>query len=80
MRIERRYTKDGQSPYADIQFRLTTSEIKSGHSQPAALTDGFQRGFLVGAVFAIVGAAVTLLVIRAARQEVPEGEPELVEA
>jgi len=59
---------------------VTTSEIKSGHSQPAALTDGFQRGFLVGAVFAIVGAAVTLLVIRAARQEVPEGEPELVEA
>lgn len=29
MRIERRYTKDGQSPYADIQFRLTTSEIKN---------------------------------------------------
>jgi ribonucleoside-diphosphate reductase alpha chain len=29
MRIERRYTKDGQSPYADIAFRLTTSEIKN---------------------------------------------------
>jgi ribonucleoside-diphosphate reductase alpha chain len=29
MRIERRYTKDGQSPYAEIQFRLTTSEIKN---------------------------------------------------
>ncbi|MBI4274817.1 MAG: hypothetical protein HY659_08975, partial [Rhizobiales bacterium] len=29
MRIERRYTKDGQSPYADIQFRLTTSEIRN---------------------------------------------------
>ena len=29
MRIERRYTKDGQSPYADIQFRMTTSEIKN---------------------------------------------------
>src|SRR5580692_7069475 len=27
MRIERRYTKEGQSPYADIAFRLTTSEI-----------------------------------------------------
>ena len=27
MRIERRYTKEGQSPYADIVFRLTTSEI-----------------------------------------------------
>jgi ribonucleoside-diphosphate reductase alpha chain len=29
MRIERRYTQDGQSPYADIEFRLTTSEIRN---------------------------------------------------
>ncbi len=29
MRIERRYTKDGQSPYAGIAFRLTTSEIRN---------------------------------------------------
>ncbi len=29
MRIERRYTKEGQSAYADIEFRLTTSEIKN---------------------------------------------------
>src|ERR1700745_1407714 len=29
MRIARRYTKDGQSPYADIAFRLTTSEIRN---------------------------------------------------
>ena len=29
MRIERRYTKDGQSAYADIPFRLTASEIRN---------------------------------------------------
>src|SRR3954454_20197587 len=29
MKIERRFTKDGQSPYADIAFRLTTSEIRN---------------------------------------------------
>ena len=29
MRIERRYTKVGQSPYAGIEFRLTTSEIRN---------------------------------------------------
>jgi len=29
MQIERRYTTDGQSPYAEIQFRLTTSEIRN---------------------------------------------------
>ncbi|HMK78135.1 MAG TPA: vitamin B12-dependent ribonucleotide reductase [Xanthobacteraceae bacterium] len=29
MRIERRFTKDGQSPYGGIEFRLTTSEIRN---------------------------------------------------
>src|SRR6188508_3691276 len=29
MRIERCYTKDGQSAYAGIEFRLTTSEIRN---------------------------------------------------
>src|SRR6201981_3567214 len=29
MRLERRYTTEGQSPYADIAFRLTTSEIRN---------------------------------------------------
>jgi ribonucleoside-diphosphate reductase alpha chain len=29
MRIERRYTKDGQSAYAGIEFRLATSEIRN---------------------------------------------------
>ena len=29
MRIERRYTKEGQSPYAGIAFRLTGSEIRN---------------------------------------------------
>ncbi len=29
MRITRRYTKEGQSPYADIAFRLTESEIRN---------------------------------------------------
>ena len=29
MRIERRYTKAGQSPYEGIAFRLTTSEIRN---------------------------------------------------
>jgi ribonucleoside-diphosphate reductase alpha chain len=29
MRIERRYTQDEQSPYANIEFRLTASEIRN---------------------------------------------------
>ena len=29
MRIERRFTKTGQTPYADIAFRDATSEIRN---------------------------------------------------
>src|SRR6185312_16307448 len=29
MRIERRFTRTGQSPYADIEFRDATSEIRN---------------------------------------------------
>ncbi|GAH99232.1 unnamed protein product, partial [marine sediment metagenome] len=29
MRIERRFTKENQSAYADIEFRVATSEIKN---------------------------------------------------
>ncbi len=29
MRIERRFTKEGQSAYADIEFRKATSEIRN---------------------------------------------------
>src|SRR5438552_18952133 len=29
MRIERRYTQSGKSPYAGIEFRITTSEIRN---------------------------------------------------
>src|ERR1700693_4320971 len=29
MRIQRRYTRQGQSPYGGIEFRLTTSEIRN---------------------------------------------------
>ncbi len=29
MRIERRYTKEGQSPYASVEFRNATSEIRN---------------------------------------------------
>ena len=29
MRIERRFTAEGESPYSDISFRTTTSEIRN---------------------------------------------------
>ena len=42
MRIERRYTKEGQSPYADIAFRLTTSEIRNPDGSVVFCADGVE--------------------------------------
>ena len=40
MRIERRYTKAGQSPYADIAFRKAKSEIKNPDGSIVFSQDG----------------------------------------
>jgi len=44
--------------------------LAGGHSHAEALTSGFERAFLVGAGFAIVGAVLTLVLIssRASRE------------
>ena len=41
MRIERRFTKNGQSPYADIAFREATSEIKNPDGKLIFELEGF---------------------------------------
>jgi ribonucleoside-diphosphate reductase alpha chain len=41
MRIERRFTKKGQSPYADITFREATSELKNPDGKLIFQLDGF---------------------------------------
>src|SRR3979490_3332972 len=42
MRIERRYTKDGQSPYAEIEFRLTAGEIGNPDGSVVFHADGIE--------------------------------------
>ncbi len=41
MRIERRFTKSGQSPYADIEFRETASELKNPDGKLIFQLEGF---------------------------------------
>ncbi len=41
MRIERRFTKSGQSPYANIAFRQATSELKNPDGKVVFQLDGF---------------------------------------
>src|SRR5829696_5782782 len=42
MRIERRYTKEGQSPYAEIPFRLAVSEIRNPDGSIVFRQDGIE--------------------------------------
>ena len=42
MRIERRYTNAGQSPYADIEFRSTVSEIRNPDGSVVFRLDGIE--------------------------------------
>ena len=60
----------------------TRSLVESGASNTAALLDGYHLAFTVGAGFALVGALVALLVIRAPRQreEVTVVEAEVARA
>ncbi len=53
----------------------TDDLLAVGDPRPHALTEGFQRGFLVGVVFAAVGVIVALLVIRAERAPAREPVP-----
>ena len=42
MKIERRHTTSGQSPYAGIDFRLTTSEIRNPDGSVVFKMDGVE--------------------------------------
>src|SRR5262245_66189318 len=42
MRIARRYTKEGQSPYADIPFHLTESEIRNPDGSVVFRSEGVE--------------------------------------
>src|SRR5438128_10579839 len=42
MRIERHYTKSGQSPYAGLEFRTTKSEIRNPDGSVVFRLDGIE--------------------------------------
>jgi EmrB/QacA subfamily drug resistance transporter len=47
-----------------VATSTTTNAVKSGTAVPAALTDGFQNAFWVGAAITLVGVVVSLLLVR----------------
>jgi EmrB/QacA subfamily drug resistance transporter len=54
----------------------TSSEISSGTNPTAALVDGFNRQFELGAVFCLVGALAAIVLLRPQREREPAGMPE----
>ena len=70
MRIERRYTTDGQSPYADIAFRLTTSEIRNPDGSVVFRADDVEIPVLARGS-AVSPVVFDLLVECAEREKIP---------
>ena len=60
----------GLAILATIANSATADSAAAGDAMPAALTDGFQRAFTVGAGFAVFGAVLALFLIsgRASRE------------
>jgi sugar phosphate permease len=54
----------GLAVLATIANSRTEDVLAEGVALPVALTEGFQSAFLGGAAFAVLGALVTLVVIR----------------
>jgi MFS family permease len=67
----------GLAVLSTIAASHTHSELASGTASAAALTDGFQLQFEVGAVFCLVGAVAAMILLRPRRASaVPEEAPE----
>ena len=68
----------GLAVLSTIAASSTHSEVASGTAPAAALTDGFQLQFEVGALFCLAGALATMILLRPGRtspaEEVPEPE------
>jgi MFS family permease len=66
----------GLAVLASLAARRTESLRASGDSVKAALTGGYHLAFLAGAIFAVVGALLSALVLREAAQVAAHGAEE----
>jgi EmrB/QacA subfamily drug resistance transporter len=65
----------GLAVLASLANHRTESLLDSGDSQAAALTGGYHVAFLAGAIFALLGATIGAIVLRASMPgTAPEGE------
>ena len=57
----------GLAILSSVATAHTSGLLKAHHAVGAALTDGFHRAFVVGALFAFVGAVVAVAALRGTR-------------
>jgi MFS family permease len=67
----------GTAICSTVAASLTADKLGAGASQAVALTDGFQRAFVVCTGFALAGLVVAVLVITHVAAPEPVAEPEL---
>jgi hypothetical protein len=66
----------GLAILASLSASRSDSLLESGDTRLEALTGGYHAAFLVGALFAVAGAALSAWLIRAEQPQVQHAEPE----
>jgi len=64
----------GLAILATLAATQTTNALADGSSQAAASVEGFQLAFLIGAIFAVIGAVVAFLFVRPSKEEIEQAE------
>jgi EmrB/QacA subfamily drug resistance transporter len=70
----------GLAVLATLSATRSETLIEQGHSTAAALTDGYQLAFLIGAGLVVAAIAVAVTVLQPERQAIEEAEPTVAEA
>jgi EmrB/QacA subfamily drug resistance transporter len=65
----------GLAILATVAADRTSNALADGGSAAVAAVDGFQIAFLVGAVFALIGAILAFLFVRPSQADVEQAEP-----
>jgi EmrB/QacA subfamily drug resistance transporter len=64
----------GLAILSTLAANKTADTLATGGSQAVAAVDGFQLAFLIGAIFALIGAVVAFLFVRPSREDVEQAE------
>jgi EmrB/QacA subfamily drug resistance transporter len=64
----------GLAILSTLAANKTASSLADGGSQAVAAVDGFQLAFLIGAIFALIGAVIAFLFVRPSQEAIEQAE------